>query len=376
LREYLRNEAAGGVLLMAVAAAALAIANSPLAHVYFETLHMQLGILPLLEWINDGLMALFFLLVGLEIKRETVNGQLSTWPRRALPGIAALGGMIVPAAIYILVQRGNPATLHGWAIPAATDIAFALGVITLLKSRVPVSLRIFLAALAIIDDLGAVAIIAFFYAGDPNYWGLAGVAAASAVLFALNRLGVRAIGFYLVTGAVLWWCMLQSGVHATLAGVVLALFIPIQPGKDGGEGPLARLEHRLSPWVSFVIVPLFGFANAGVALSGIGLSALASPITGGVALGLFLGKQAGVFCASWLAIKLKLAELPVAASWRQLYGTAVLCGIGFTMSLFIGFLAFDGPADQDLAKIGVLAGSLLTAVLGTVILYRAGARMG
>ncbi len=372
LRTFLQDEAAGGMLLMAVAAAALVIANSPFAHFYFETLHTRLGTLPVIEWINDGLMALFFLLVGLEIKREMIVGQLSSWPRRVLPGIAALGGMIVPAAIYVLVQQGNPTTLYGWAIPAATDIAFALGVITLLGSHVPASLKIFLTALAIIDDLGAVIIIAFFYAGDLHLWALAGVAGASLVLFALNRLRVKLISLYLIVGAVLWWCVLRSGIHATLSGIVLALFIPLNP--KTAHSPLHILEHRLSPWVSFLIVPLFGFANAGVALSGIGPASFVSPIPLGVALGLFIGKQVGVFGAAWLAIKLRWAELPVAASWRQLYGTAVLCGIGFTMSLFIGLLAFDAPTQQDLTKIGVLTGSVLSALVGALILYRANNR--
>lgn len=374
LREYLRNEAAGGVLLMAVAVAALVIANSPLAPVYFLTLHLKLGILPVLEWINDGLMALFFLMVGLEIKREMIGGQLSTWPRRALPGIAAVGGMAVPAGFYLLVQQGNPATVHGWAVPAATDIAFALGVITLLSSRVPVSLRIFLAALAIIDDLGAVLIIAFFYAGDLNWWALAGVGGTCLVLFGLNRFKSDRIGFYLAIGALMWWFMLQSGVHATLAGVILALFVPMSTQRGGRQSPLHTLEHELNPWVSYIVVPLFGFANAGVSLSGLGLSSIISPIPVGVAMGLFLGKQLGVFGASFLTIKLGLAELPVAASWRQLYGTAVLCGIGFTMSLFIGLLAFDAPEQRDLVKIGVLTGSLASAIVGALILNRAAKR--
>lgn len=368
---FLRSEAAGGVMLMGVAALALAIANSPLAAFYFHTLHVPLGPLPVLEWINDGLMALFFLLVGLEIKREMMGGQLASWAQRALPGIAAAGGMLVPALVYLLLQRGDGQAPHGWAIPAATDIAFALGVITLLGSRVPVSLKIFLTALAIIDDLGAVLIIAFFYAGDLNVWALAGACVAALGLFTLNRLGVARLWLYLAIGAVLWVCMLQSGVHATLAGVILALFIPIT-AKDAR--PLEALEHGLSPWVAFLIVPLFGFANAGVALGGVGLSALASPIPMGVGLGLFLGKQIGVFGSAWLAIRLRVARLPHGASWRQLYGTAVLCGIGFTMSLFIGLLAFGDPAQQDLTKIGVLAGSVASAVLGWIILSTAAKR--
>lgn len=366
LREFLKSESAGGVILMAAAATALAIANSPLADFYFHTLHFKLGILPVLEWINDALMALFFLLVGLEIKRELWIGQLSTWKRRALPGLCALGGMIVPAAIYVAVQDGNAATVHGWAIPAATDIAFALGVITLLGSRVPVSLRIFLTAIAIIDDLGAVIIIAIFYAGDLQLWALAGVGVASLVLLIFNRLRLSWISAYIIVGIAMWWCMLQSGVHATLAGVILALFIPLKTRHEGAPSPLRVLEHELNPLVSFLIVPLFGFANAGVALSHV--SSLLSPIPLGVALGLFVGKQAGVFGAAWLSIRMGIAELPVAANWRQLYGTTVLCGIGFTMSLFIGLLAFDAPYEQDLTKIGVLAGSLASALVGALVL--------
>jgi len=369
---FLRSEAAGGVILMGVAALALAIANSPLAAFYFHTLHLPLGPLPVLEWINDGLMALFFLLVGLEIKREMMGGQLASWAQRALPGIAAAGGMVVPAVVYLLLQRGDGQAPHGWAIPAATDIAFALGVITLLGSRVPVSLKIFLTALAIIDDLGAVLIIAFFYAGDLNVWALAGAGLATMGLFALNRLSVARLWLYLIIGAVLWLCMLQSGIHATLAGVILALFIPVRA--KGGAQVLERLEHGLAPWVSFLIVPLFGFANAGVALSGVGLSEIASPIPLGVGLGLFLGKQIGVFGSAWLAIRLGLAQLPFGANWRQLYGTAVLCGIGFTMSLFIGLLAFGDPAQQDLTKIGVLAGSIASAGLGWIVLSAAAKR--
>lgn len=353
---------------MVAAAVALVVANSPLAEVYFHTLHLKLGFLPVLEWINDGLMALFFLLVGLEIKREMTSGQLSTWKRRTLPGLCALGGMIVPAGIYIVAQNGDAATLHGWAIPAATDIAFALGVITLLGSRVPVSLRIFLAALAIIDDLGAVLIIAVFYAGDLKLWALAGVGVASLVLFVFNRLRLSWISAYMIVGLALWWCMLQSGVHATLAGVILALFVPTKTRHEGAPSLLHVLEHELNPLVSFLIVPLFGLANAGVAFSGIGLSSFISSIPLGVALGLFVGKQAGVFGAAWLSIRMGIAELPVAANWRQLYGTAVLCGIGFTMSLFIGLLAFDTPREQDLAKIGVLAGSLASALVGAAVL--------
>jgi len=365
LRAFLRSEAAGGVLLMIAAAAALVVANSPLAEGYFHALHAYLGPLSVEHWVNDGLMAVFFLLVGLEIKREVVDGELSTWPRRALPGFAALGGMVVPALIYLLIARDAPEVRAGWAIPAATDIAFALGVLSLLGPRVPGALKIFLAALAIIDDLGAILIIALFYTDHLTLWALGGAAVVLAALVALNRMKVTALWAYLLLGAVLWVLFLKSGIHATLAGVLLAMTIPLSP--DHGRSPLHKLEHGLNPWVAYLIVPVFGFANAGVALGGLSASALAAPATLGAALGLFLGKQVGVFAFSAAAIGLGLARKPSGVNWGQLYGVAALCGVGFTMSLFINNLAFDAELLREETKIGVLAGSLASALLAWLI---------
>ena len=372
LRTLLKSEAGGGLVLMAAAAAALVIANSPLAPAYFGMLKTYVGGLSILHWINDALMAVFFLLVGLEIKREFLDGQLSTWPRRILPGLAAAGGMVAPALIYVGLNAGNPETLRGWAIPTATDIAFALGVLALLGPRVPVSLKVFLTALAIIDDLGAVAIIAAFYTADlALLWlGLAGLTLA--VLVGLNRTGTERLAPYLALGAVLWFFVLKSGVHATLAGVALALTIPLRPSPgrpDDPASPLHILEHALHPWVAFLIVPVFGFANAGVSISGMSWTALMAPVPLGIAAGLFVGKQIGVFLITWVAVKLDWADCPEDASLAQVYGVSLLCGIGFTMSLFIGLLAFPtAPELQDAVKIGVLAGSVLSAVVGALVL--------
>lgn len=371
LRSLLESETAGGFVLMAAAIGALVVANSPLAEIYFRTLHTALGGLDLLHWINDGLMAVFFLLVGLELKRELLDGELATWPRRMLPGVAALGGMIAPALVYVAFQRGDVTTLRGWAIPAATDIAFALGLLATLRSRVPVSLKIFLTALAILDDLGAVLIIAIFYTSDLALWPLGGALAILAALVVLNRLGARALLPYLGLGAALWWMVLLSGVHATLAGVALALTIPLQPSPGAPEpttSPLHRLEHAIQPWVAFAVVPIFGFANAGVSFAGMTPSAIAAPVPLGIAAGLFLGKQAGIFGAVWILVRAGWAELPAGANWREMYGVSVLCGIGFTMSLFIGLLAFDPPALQNATKIGVLVGSCLSGLLGWLVL--------
>ena len=373
LRDFLTSEASGGLVLMAAAAAALTVANSPWAKAYAAALHIHLGPLSLLHWINDGLMAVFFLLVGLEIKREGLDGGLRTWPDRALPGIAAAAGMAVPALVYLVFNLGAP-TVRGWAIPAATDIAFALGVLALLGPRVPVSLKIFLSAVAIVDDLGAVVIIALFYTSALDVGALGGAAAVLLALLALNRLGVRKLAPYLALGLVLWALVLRSGVHATVAGVLLALFIPIRPtpgapdAHDGETSPLHRLEHALNPWVSFLIVPVFGFANAGVTLIGLPTSALADPVTLGVALGLFLGKQVGIFLGVRLAVAAGLARKPGGASWGQIYGVALLCGIGFTMSLFIGGLAFADGLHETETKLGVLAGSLLSGLAGALVL--------
>jgi NhaA family Na+:H+ antiporter len=379
LREFLDGEAAGGIVLMAAAALALIVANSPLSGAYFSVLHTYLGPLSVSHWINDGLMAVFFLLVGLEIKREMLDGQLSSWPRRMLPGIAAAGGMAVPALVYVAVNRNNQAALSGWAIPTATDIAFALGVLSLLGSRVPASLKVFLTALAIIDDLGAVIIIALFYTSGLSFGYLAAALAVIAILTALNRMRVMNLLPYLVLGAVLWVLVLKSGVHATLAGVALALTIPLDRSAGTGHdhSPLHRLEHGLHRLVPFIVIPVFGFANAGVPLGGLSFSALVEPLTLGVAAGLVVGKLVGVFGSSALAIRLGLADLPVDAGWHHMLGISLLCGIGFTMSLFIGLLAFaSDPALQDAVKVGILSGSLVAALLGAAVLLTAPAAGG
>ena len=372
LRSFLAHEAAGGVVLMAAAAVALAAANSPLAPFYFAALKTYLGPLSILHWINDALMAVFFLLVGLEIKRELLDGQLSTWPRRILPGIAAAGGMLVPGLIYVVLNAGTPATLRGWAIPTATDIAFALGVLALLGSSVPVSLKIFLTALAILDDLGAVAIIAAFYTGDLSLVSLALAGSVLGALALFNRLGNERVWLYLGLGGVLWIFVLKSGVHATLAGVALALTVPLRRSRgrpDDSASTLHVLEHSLQPWVAFFIVPVFGFANAGVSLSGMTVQALLEPVTFGIAAGLFVGKQVGVFLTTWLTVRLNFADCPENASWTQVYGVSLLCGIGFTMSLFVGLLAFpNSPELQDQVKVGVLGGSVLSALMGATVL--------
>jgi Na+:H+ antiporter, NhaA family len=370
LHEFLTSEAAGGVVLMTAAAAALVIANSPLAGGYAAALDFKLGGLTLLHWINDGLMAVFFLLVGLEIKRELLEGELSSWRRRALPGLAAAGGMVAPALIFVAVNLGQPDNLRGWAIPAATDIAFALGVLALLGPRVPVSLKVFLTALAIIDDLGAVAIIAAFYTADLSALWLTLAPLTLLVLGALNWFAVRRLAPYCLIGVVLWFFVLHSGVHATLAGVALAFTIPLRTGaKSHGDEPLLRLEHALQPWVAYLVVPVFGFANAGVSFDGLTWAALAQPLPLGIILGLFLGKQIGVFGAVWIAVRMRWADRPEGASMPQAYGVALICGIGFTMSLFIGLLAFPSSAQaQDAVKIGVLAGSLLSAMAGALVL--------
>ena len=373
IEEFLKNESAGGIVLMVAAALALIVANSPLASGYFHALHLQIGPLSLQHWINDALMAVFFLMVGLEIKREMVLGHLSSWPRRILPGVAAAAGMGVPALFYLAFNLGGAA--HGWAIPAATDIAFALGVMSLLGSRVPLSLKVFLAALAIIDDLGAVIVIGLFYSSGVSVADLGLAAAVLAALIALNLSGVVRLLPYLLLGALLWFFTLRSGVHATLAGVLLALCVPLTPTAPGkGHSPLYRLEHALVMPVAFLIVPIFGFANAGVSFQGLGVDALSAPVTLGVALGLALGKLVGVFGAVALLVRLRIADLPIGASWMQMFGTAVLCGIGFTMSLFISALAFDEALLQTEAKIGILVGSLIAGLAGFAILRMAGRR--
>ena len=375
LRNILQGEASGGLILMASAALALAIANSGWSDAYFSVLKTYVGGLSALHWVNDGLMAVFFLLVGLEIKREVLDGRLRTWPDRVLPGIAALGGMVAPALVYVAVNRHSPETLRGWAIPTATDIAFALGVLALLGSRVPVSLKIFLTALAIIDDLGAVLIIAAFYTADLSLPMLGGAAVVFAILFKMNKAGVSRLTPYLALGAMLWFLVLKSGIHATIAGVLLALTIPLRlsVGKpDDPTSPLHILEHAIHPWSAYLVLPVFGFANAGVSFAGMTTKMLLDPVTLGVALGLFVGKQVGVFGAVVAAVKLGLAQRPAHAGWWQLYGLSLLCGVGFTMSLFIGLLAFaDSPELEAETKIGVLLGSLSCMVLGAFVLLLA-----
>ncbi len=369
LASFLSSESAGGLVLMGAALAAIIVANSPLAPSYFTALHSVWGGLSIELWINDGLMAIFFLMVGLEIKREVLAGGLATWGQRALPGFAAAGGMLVPALIYIGINMGNAESLSGWAIPAATDIAFALGVLSLLGKRVPTSLKVFLAALAILDDLGAVTIIALFYSSGLNMPMLGASFATLAVLVIMNRMGVQRLLPYLLLGLLLWFFVLQSGVHATLAGVALALCIPLGTPKEEARSPLLFLEEKMHYWVAFAVVPIFGFANAGVSLSGITLGNLVDPVPLGVALGLFVGKQIGVFLAAVLAIRSGLATLPEGSNWPQLYGVALLCGIGFTMSLFIGNLAFPGAAHLiDEVKVGVLLGSIASALAGVWLL--------
>jgi Na+:H+ antiporter, NhaA family len=370
IADFLESEAAGGIILMFVAALALVIANSPLAPEYAGFLKAKFAGLSVLHWINDALMAVFFLLVGLEIKRELIDGELSTWPRRVLPAIAAAGGMAVPALVYLFINKGLPENTAGWAIPAATDIAFALGVLAILGKRVPASLKIFLAALAILDDLGAVIIIALFYTQELHLWALGSAAAIMVVLIGLNRLQVRSLWPYLALGVGLWFFMHESGVHATIAGVLLALTIPHRARDDT---PLEKMEHALHKPVAFLIVPIFGFANAGVSFGG--MESLASPVTVGVAAGLFFGKQIGIFGAAALAILLGLAQRPQGASLLHLYGVSLICGIGFTMSLFIGMLAFpDNDAMIYMVKLGVLGGSLASALGGIVVMLLAHAR--
>ncbi|NKC50383.1 Na+/H+ antiporter NhaA [Ochrobactrum cytisi] len=372
IRNFLDSESSGGLLLIASAAAALLVANSQLSEAYFGALHAYLGPLSVQHWVNDALMAVFFLMVGLEIKREMVDGHLSSWPRRILPGVAAAAGMAVPALVYLAFNINNGAS-HGWAIPAATDIAFALGVISLLGPRVPTSLKVFLAALAIIDDLGAVIVIGLFYTTGVSLMDLGLAAAVVAALVALNLSGVKRLTPYLLLGLVLWFFTYRSGVHATIAGVLLALTIPIKrtpakPEATVSESPLHLLEHSLIKPVSFIIVPIFGFANAGVSFSGPGMEAFFAPVTMGVAAGLAIGKLVGIFGAVLLLVKTGIVDLPAGASWPQMLGTTLLCGIGFTMSLFISLLAFDDVLLQNEAKIGILIGSLVAGLAGFVVL--------
>lgn len=379
-RAYFSGEAAGAILLVAASLLALLLANGSesAGHAYHLLTEAETG--PVLTpaigpmnvhlWINDGLMAIFFLLVGLEIKREWMVGGLSCWSERRLPMIAACAGMLCPALVYLACTSSDPSVASGWAIPAATDIAFAIGILSLLGSRVPPSLKLLLTAIAIVDDMGAVAIIALIYTQQLDLMWIAGAVVVLALMSGMNRMGVRAIWPYLIGFALLWDAMLLSGVHATVAGVLAAMTVPLDG--DDGAGPLHRLEHALHPWTTFLIIPLFGFANAGITLDGAMLSSLRDPLPIGIALGLFIGKQVGIFGSIWAAVKLGLAPKPRKASWAQIHGMAVLCGIGFTMSLFIGGLAF--PASPELAeeaKGGILLGTFVSAVAGYLLLRRA-----
>lgn len=371
-----RHDAAGGIVLLLAAALALLLDNSRLAWFSETLLQTRLSVSlgdfgldkPLLLWINDGLMAIFFLLVGLEIKRELLVGELATRDRAILPVLAAIGGMALPAAIYALINIGDPVALRGWAIPTATDIAFAVGVLAILGDRVPTSLKAFLLALAIIDDLGAIIIIAVFYTSDLSMLSLGLAAIGIGVLVALNLSGVTRVAPYVLTGIFIWVCVLKSGVHATLAGVVVALAVPLHGADEDGASPLERLEHNLAPWVLFGVMPLFAFANAGVSLSGMSFGSLFEPIPLGVALGLLVGKAAGIFGAVWAAVRWQIASKPEGTTWEQILGVAMLGGIGFTMSLFIGMLAFPDPNYAAPLRLGVLVGSLLSAVGGYLIL--------
>ena len=375
LQRLFRHEAASGVVLMLASALALALANSPLAEFYNLLLSVRGSVRidgfgidkPMLLWINDGLMAIFFLLVGLEIKREVLEGELSDRRRAILPVVAAIGGMTVPALTYLAIARNEPGATVGWAIPCETDIAFSLGVMALFGSRVAPSLKLFLTALAIIDDLGAIVIIAIFYTEELSWLSLDVALAALVILAALNLAGVQRVIWYVLVGIVLWVFVLKSGVHATLAGVALALAIPFKT-RSGEESPLVRIEHELAPWVAFAILPLFGFANAGLSFADLSLSSILDPVPLGIAAGLFLGKQIGVFGATALVIRRGWAQLPDGAGWLALYGTSILTGIGFTMSLFIGTLAF-GESDREAPmRLGVLVGSALSALVGAGVL--------
>ena len=378
LKEFLRLEAASGILLLLASLLAMIAVNSP-ADIYYNSLldtpvAVKFGEFeiakPLLLWINDGLMAIFFFLIGLEVKREFLAGELSDPSRVVLPVIAAIGGMAVPAVIYAIINWGDPVAIKGWAIPSATDIAFALGVLALLGSRVPQSLKLFLMTLAIIDDLGAIIIIALFYTVELSVASLITAAMAVAILFALNRKGVLGLAPYMLVGLVLWAAVLKSGVHATLAGVLTAFFIPFKKEPGESHTQLEILEHDLHPTVAFGILPLFAFANAGIPFDGINADSFLHPIPLGIAAGLFFGNQIGIFGLSWIAIKLGISKLPDGANWVQLYGVAALCGIGFTMSLFIGSLAFEqGGADNTIDnRLGILFGSLISGIVGYLVL--------
>ncbi len=370
IKDFFKMESAGGILLVIAAAIALVIANSPLYATYDGILHSYVLGMSVSHWINDGLMAVFFLLIGLEVKRELMEGALKTRETAIFPAIAAVGGMVAPALVYVAFNMGDSAALNGWAIPAATDIAFALGIMALLGNRVPVSLKVFLLALAIIDDLGVIVIIALFYSSDLSTLALAVGFAMTALLFWMHYKRVPQIRWYLIVGAILWFAVLKSGVHATLAGVVLGFAIPLK--SEGGKSPLKKLEHALHPYVAFLILPIFAFANAGISLEGVSLSSLATPLPLGIALGLFVGKPLGIFSFSYAAVKLGWAQMPKGIDFRHIFAVSVLCGIGFTMSIFISALAFTDPSlgFDTYSRLGILMGSTLSAIVGYAMLSR------
>lgn len=378
INKFIKVEAASGVILVMAAILALVISNSFLGPYYRAFLEIPIAInvgavglaKPLLLWINDGLMAIFFLLVGMEIKRELIEGNLNSGQKAILPLLAALGGMIAPALIYSAINHGDPVAMRGWAIPTATDIAFALGILALLGSRIPAGAKVFLTAIAILDDLGAIVIIALFYTADLSWLALGLAVSCGIGLLMLNRFGVTRFFAYGLLGLVMWVCVLKSGVHATLTGVAVAAAYPIKDRRNARHSPLRALEGALHPWVAFGILPLFAFANAGVNLAGVTMSNLFNAIPLGIASGLFFGKQAGVFTASWLAVKTGVAQMPAGVNWRVVYGVSILCGIGFTMSLFIGTLAFGDSNEQYnvLLRLGVLTGSLIATIVGSVFI--------
>lgn len=378
--DFLKLESASGIILVSSAIPAMIIANTSLAPIYDLLIQLPVEIRigtfeiakPLLLWVNDGLMAVFFFLVGLELKRELLEGELRQKENIILPALGAVGGMAVPALIYVIINQGNNTALQGWAIPTATDIAFALGVLSLLGNRVPLSLKVLLVSLAIFDDIGAIIVIALFYTQQISSTSLLIAAVCIGVLFVLNHRGVDKIPYYLLVGLVMWVAVLKSGVHATLAGVVLALFIPMRYTNQPENSPVKELEHDLHGVVAFIVLPVFAFANSGISLQGVGIDTLMHPVPLGIAAGLFIGKQLGVFGFCWLGIKLGLTSLPEGINWKTLYGAAVITGIGFTMSLFIGSLAFEETGENLLfdERLGILVGSLLSAFWGYFILQR------
>lgn len=373
-RSMIQHDTLGGLMLIAAAVLAMIVANTALNELYQGFLNVPVAVKigafeiakPLLLWINDGLMAIFFFLVGLEVKREIIEGHLSSMEQIALPAVGAIAGIAIPALFYAWFNAGDPEAIKGWAVPSATDIAFALGIFGLFARQLPLSLKMFLLSVAIFDDIGAIVIIALFYSQDLSTTSLIVAVVGLIVLFALNRYRVRYQAAYILVGVVVWAAVLKSGVHATLAGFALALFIPLKVKNEDGNPMLLNLEHSVQPWVAFAILPLFAFANAGVTLSGITMDDFLDPVTFGVIVGLFVGKQLGIFSACWLAIKLGFAKLPEGANWTQLYAVSVLCGIGFTMSLFIGSLAFEGADITyfNQVKLGVLVSSVLAAIYG------------